>query len=390
MRWRRSINSYIYRPEDDVGNPSLFYRDLIGQSDIVARLRGLGEFIASKGGVLGHILLVGEEGTGKSTIAVAIANELDVGYQQVNAATINEQGDLTAILTNLRERQVLMLANIQRLRRPFVEKLRAALREMRLVITIGKGPAARNHVMEIRPFTLIATCAKKSEGPAELLAEFSLVLELQPYSRPELQLIAERIAQRAVVSLDCGASELLARSCDGRPGHLESMFQRLIRPLNKSAVSEEDVLQAFAVFGINVRSDASPNVAGNLQGLSGIEFEKLISALLTRMGFQTEMTKTTGDGGIDIIAMLDKPIFGGRYLFQCKRFAPDNLVGAPTVRDFYGAVTADRAVKGILITTSDFTVQAREFGARVGVELVPMGQLKRLLLEYGLTEMLSE
>jgi restriction system protein len=108
------------------------------------------------------------------------------------------------------------------------------------------------------------------------------------------------------------------------------------------------------------------------------------------MGFQTEMTKTSGDGGIDIIAVLDKPIFGGRYLFQCKRFAPDNLVGSPTVRDFYGAVTADRAVKGILITTSDFTVQAQEFGRRVGVELVSMNQLKRLLLEYGLTEMLDE
>jgi restriction system protein len=127
-----------------------------------------------------------------------------------------------------------------------------------------------------------------------------------------------------------------------------------------------------------------------LQDLSGIDFEKLISTLLIKMGFQTEMTKTTGDGGIDIIAMLDKPIFGGRYLFQCKRFAPDNLVGSPTVRDFYGAVTADRAVKGILITTSDFTVQAQEFGQKVGVELVSMNQLRRLLVEYGLAENLDE
>lgn len=373
-----------------MGDQKRLYRDLIGQTDIVARLRGLCEFFASKGGALGHILLIGEEGMGKTTIARTIANELEVGYQEANASTINEQGDLTAILTNLRERQVLMLANIQRLRKPFVEKLREALRDYRLTITIGKGPAARNHVMEIRPFTFIATCAKRSDCPAELLAQFSPVLELQPYSKPELQLIAERIAQRTGVTLDSGAAELIARSCDGRPGHLESMFQRIIRPLNKSAVSEEDVLQAFTAFGINARLDRSPNAAGNLQDLSGIDFERLISALLTRMGFQTEMTKTSGDGGIDIIAMLDKPVFGGRFLFQCKRFAPDNLVGAPTVRDFYGAVTADRAMKGILITTSDFTVQAREFAQKVGVELIPLGQLKGLLSEYGLKEMLGE
>lgn len=365
-------------------NARIHYADLIGQAEIIARLRAVGEFFAPKGGALGHILLIGEDGMGKSTISVAIANELDVGYQVANASAINEQGDLTAILTNLRERQVLMLANIQRLRKPFVERLRRALRDYRLTITIGQGSAARDHVMEIRPFTFIATCAKKSDCPVELLAQFSLVMELKPYSRPEQQLIAERIARREGVTLGSGAAELIARGCDGRPGHLESMFQRLIRPLNKSAVSEEDVLQAFTAFGINARLDTPPNAVGNLQDLSGVDFEKLISALLTRMGFETEMTKTSGDGGIDIVATLDKPIFGGRYLFQCKRFAAGNLVGAPTVRDFYGAVTADRAVKGIFITTSDFTVQAREFAQRVGVELIGVGRLERLLLEHGL------
>jgi restriction endonuclease Mrr len=60
------------------------------------------------------------------------------------------------------------------------------------------------------------------------------------------------------------------------------------------------------------------------------------------------------------------------------------------VRDFYGAVTADRAMKGILITPSDFTVQAREFAQKVGVELIPLEQLKSLLSENGLKEMLGE
>ncbi len=369
---------------DEVTNARAHYEDLVGQAEIIARLRVLGEFFATKGSALGHILLVGEEGMGKTTIAATIANELGVGYQEVNASGIENQPNWTAILGNLREREVLMLANIQRLRKPFVEPLRTALRDYRLTITIGQGQAARRHVLEIRPFTFIATCPKKSDCPAELLTQFSLALELRPYSKAELQLIAERIAQRDGVILDSGAAELIAKGCDGRPGHLDSMIQRLIRPLNKSVVSEEDVLQAFTAFGINARLDTSPNVTGNLQDLSGVDFERLISALLARMGFQAEMTKASGDGGIDIVAMLDKPILGGRYLFQCKRFAADNPVGAPTVRDFYGAVTADRAVKGVFITTSNFTVQAREFAQRVGVELIDMGLLEKLLLDHGL------
>jgi restriction endonuclease Mrr len=50
--------------------------------------------------------------------------------------------------------------------------------------------------------------------------------------------------------------------------------------------------------------------------------------------------------------------------------------------DLYGAVTADRAVKGVFITTSDFTVQAREFGERVGFELIGLSQLQELIHKY--------
>src|SRR5947209_116212 len=88
----------------------------------------------------------------------------------------------------------------------------------------------------------------------------------------------------------------------------------------------------------------------------GKEVEKLMSVLaplnvgITYVWKGDQMTRATGDGGIDIVAHLDKPIVGGRYLIQCKRFT--GPVGAPIVREFYGAVQADRrAVKGILITT---------------------------------------
>lgn len=92
------------------------------------------------------------------------------------------------------------------------------------------------------------------------------------------------------------------------------------------------------------------------------------------------MTRATGDGGIDIVAHLDKPIVGGRYLIQCKRFT--GPVGAPIVREFYGAVQADRmAVKGILITTSGFTDQAREFAENLPIELVDRSRLDILLAD---------
>jgi tetratricopeptide (TPR) repeat protein len=117
----------------------------------------------------------------------------------------------------------------------------------------------------------------------------------------------------------------------------------------------------------------------------GIDFERLVTRLLERMGFRAEMTKATGDGGIDIVATLDHPVTGGRFLIQCKRYAPSSPVGAATVREFYGAVTADqRALKGILITTSGFTAQALEFARTLPIELIGGDKLRRLLEQHGL------
>ena len=365
-------------------NQRLFYRDIIGQGDIVARLKAFTEYFAGTGGTPGHILLTGEDGMGKASFATAVSNERDVGFQEVDAATLEIQGDVTAILTNLRLNQVLFVSNMHRLRGIPGARFRQALRETKVDIVIGGGPKARTHVMEIRPFTLIGSCPRRSDCPTELLDEFSLILSFQPYSEPELQSLAQSIAHASGLSLEASAAVLIARTCDGRPGHLESSLMRVVRAVNKTAISEEDVLQAYMAFGMNMSRGRIATGIESLQRLSGEDFEKLISDLLTRMGFQTEVTQTTGDGGVDIIAVLDKAIVGGRYLFQCKRFAPDNPVGASSVRDFFGAVTADRAVKGIFITTSQFTAQAQEFGRRVGIELIDSVQLQKLLIEFQL------
>jgi hypothetical protein len=299
--------------------------------------------------------------------------EESIWFTERSAASLVTVEDFAATIKNLglQKGHFFLLSNLHRLRKLHWSGVRSVMRDD-------------------KPFTLIATCPRRSDCPADLFNEFSLVLTLQQYSRTELQTLAVSIGKSAGISLEPGAAELIARASDGRPGHVASTLRRLAKAINKAVISEEDVARAFAAFGIAVRSDESHDGVGSIRDLSGVEFESLISGLLTRMGFQAEMTRTTGDGGIDIIAMLDKPIVGGRYLFQCKRFAPENLVGAPTVRDFYGAVTADRAVKGVFITTSSYTAQAREFAEKAGVDLIDLTQLEKLFLEYGLIQLAED
>lgn len=126
-----------------------------------------------------------------------------------------------------------------------------------------------------------------------------------------------------------------------------------------------------------------PGFSDVIGSMSGADFERLISSLLKKMGFVAEMTKASGDGGIDIEATLDKPIVGGRYLIQCKRFAPGSLVGSPTVREFYGALIADRkAAKGILVTTSGYSEPAKKFAENLPIELIDGRMLAELLNQH--------
>lgn len=343
-----------------MSQPPTRYADIIGQDESIARLGAFAGVYSKNGDAADHILLVAEDGMGKRTIANVLANELGTAFQAFNASDLQVKGDFTATLTNLRDRQVLLIRDVHKLKPAIGDLLLQALRTYKMTITVGEGRSARNHVMDIKPFTLVGTARKKSMCSEELLSCFSLVLTLQPYKTEALELIVRRIAALANLEIDLDAAGLIATN-SGSPHQVEVLTQRVARAVRKQLITAADALEAFAAFGMRVHTDVHAVDFPNLQLMSGIEFERLVTALLTRMEFRAEMTKATGDGGIDIIAILDKPILGGKYLFQCKRYAPDNLVGASIVRDFYGAVTADKAVKGILITTSDFTAQAREF-----------------------------
>ncbi|MBI5048960.1 MAG: restriction endonuclease [Deltaproteobacteria bacterium] len=121
---------------------------------------------------------------------------------------------------------------------------------------------------------------------------------------------------------------------------------------------------------------------------NGLDFERQVHALLKKMGFEADVTKASGDGGIDIIAHSKEHITGGKYIIQCKDWS--NPVGEPPVRDLYGVVTAEKANKGILITTSTFTSPAIKFAEDKPLELIDGAKFNKLLSKYGLAGIKGE
>jgi holliday junction DNA helicase RuvB len=188
-------------------------REFIGQSKAKEQLAIALEAARSRGEALDHVLLFGPPGLGKTTLATIIANELDVGFQQTSGPALQIQGDLTAILTNLRERQVLFLDEIHRMQPVLEEKLYTALEDYKLDIIIGQGPAARTHVMEIRPFTFIGATTRPGLLSSPLRSRFGILLRLEFYTEEDLRVIVKRSAEVLQIPIDeDGAAEIALRS----------------------------------------------------------------------------------------------------------------------------------------------------------------------------------
>jgi Holliday junction DNA helicase RuvB len=204
-----------------------FLHEFIGQQKAKEQLGIALEAARSRGEALDHVLLFGPPGLGKTTLATIIANELSVAFQQTSGPALQIQGDLTAILTNLRERQVLFLDEIHRLQPVLEEKLYTALEDYKLDIIIGQGPAARTHVMDIKPFTFVAATTRPGLLSSPLRSRFGILLRLEFYSDEDLRFVVERSAEVLGVPIDPdGASEIAMRS-RGTPRIANRLLRRV-------------------------------------------------------------------------------------------------------------------------------------------------------------------
>ncbi len=201
--------------------------EFIGQPKVKENLAVAIEAAKSRGDALDHVLLYGPPGLGKTTLASIVANELGVYFQSTAAPLLQIKGDLTAILTNIRDKQVLFIDEVHRLQPALEEIMYPALEDYKLDIIIGQGPAARTHTLDIKPFTFIGATTRAGLVSAPLRSRFGIVLRLEFYSDKDLQIIVERSAEILGVEIDKqGAAEIAGRS-RGTPRIANRLLRRV-------------------------------------------------------------------------------------------------------------------------------------------------------------------
>lgn len=138
----------------------------------------------------------------------------------------------------------------------------------------------------------------------------------------------------------------------------------------------------------NLRDELVDELLTKLKKTTPAFFERIVVELLVKMGYggsRADAGKAigrTGDGGIDGIIKEDKLGLDVVYI-QAKRWE-NNPVGRPDVMQFAGALQGQKAAKGIFITTSRFTEDARRYVFQIGskVVLIDGEQLSHLMIEH--------
>jgi holliday junction DNA helicase RuvB len=200
--------------------------EYVGQRRIKENMRIAVEAATGRTEALDHVLLFGPPGLGKTTLAYIIAAEMGVGIRTTSGPVIEKPGDLAAILTNLKEREILFIDEIHRLSSAVEEILYPAMEDYQLDIVIGQGPSARSIKMDIPPFTLIGATTRAGMLTSPLHGRFGIVHRLNFYSVKELAQVVRRSAGILGIEIDDEGSGEIARRSRGTPRVANRLLRR--------------------------------------------------------------------------------------------------------------------------------------------------------------------
>ncbi|HEY9886605.1 MAG TPA: Holliday junction branch migration DNA helicase RuvB [Vampirovibrionales bacterium] len=203
---------------------------------------------------IGHILLYGPPGLGKTSCAFLLAKLIGSQAHIFSAPSLDKPKDIVGVLMSLKEGDVVFIDEIHRLNKITEELLYPALEDFVLDLPTGKGVSARVTRLPLPKFVLVGATTKLGSISAPLRDRFTQVHKMEFYSKEELSLIASRTAKLLDFGLEKDAALIIGKRARGTP-RIANRLCRLVRDFihhkNKEIATVELTEEALELFQID-------------------------------------------------------------------------------------------------------------------------------------------
>jgi len=201
--------------------------EFVGQQKIKDNLEIFMQAARQRQEPIEHVLLYGNPGLGKTTLAHIIAREMDSDIKVTSGPALERVGDLAAILTNLERGDILFIDEIHRMNKTIEEVLYPAMEDYALDIIIGKGPSARTLRLDLNRFTIIGATTKISMLSSPLRDRFGATYHLNYYEPDDIEKIVFRNAGILSLEIHPEATKKIAHRARRTPRVANRLLKRV-------------------------------------------------------------------------------------------------------------------------------------------------------------------
>lgn len=244
-------------PEDEILLNKLraqSWDEFIGQDQIKESLLLAIMAAKQRGEALDHTLLFGPPGLGKTTLSHLIAKEMGSNIRITSGTALKKAGDLAAILTNLKEGDVLFIDEVHRLPKVVEETLYPAMEDFALDIVIGEGPSARTVRLDLPKFTIVGATTRYGLLAGPFRDRFGLISRLTYYVPESLATIIAKAAKKLGVKTDSEASLEIGKRSRGTPRIALKLLKRVrdyVQVKDLENITYNEVVKALEMFAID-------------------------------------------------------------------------------------------------------------------------------------------